>query len=398
MARDRDSAAGRPAGRASEVRARRCARWRGAPQSRRSQVRGEEPAPGTPPAFVAPQLATLVDAVPRRRRLAARDQVRRLPAAAACGRQGARAHPQRPRLDRQVRPAGEAARRARAAAALIDGEIIAPARRGVSSFTALQHGELGERRDRHPISTPSTCCTRRRGPAAARRLEAQGTARSAADRRRPPIRRRTMHRRGRQAVRQRVPARARRHHLQAHRRALSPGADATGSRSSASAAGVRHRRLDEVEARSARRRLAAARPARKGKRSSTRARSAPASTTATARRPGAPLDDRPARHRPSRCRPRRARRHLGHARSSSPRSVPAWTHDGRLRHASFQGLRERQAGRRSTGSRTAPAGRAAARADLQSREVTISHPDRVIFPDSGPDQGRARRLLRRGRR
>lgn len=58
----------------------------------------------------------------------------------------------------------------------------------------------------------------------------------------------------------------------------------------------------------------------------------------------------------------------------------AWTADGHLRHASFRGLREDKAAaeivRESAGTK-------AAMAKPQRRTVTLTHPDRVYWPDAG---------------
>lgn len=58
----------------------------------------------------------------------------------------------------------------------------------------------------------------------------------------------------------------------------------------------------------------------------------------------------------------------------------AWTADGHLRHASFRGLREDKAAREVM--REAPKGKAAS-AKPQRRTVTLTHPDRIYWPDAG---------------
>ena len=65
------------------------------------------------------------------------------------GRQGAYAHPHRPRLDRPVRPLAEAAARLPVGEAILDGEVVALLPSGVSSFPLLQEA-LKSRFDRRP--------------------------------------------------------------------------------------------------------------------------------------------------------------------------------------------------------------------------------------------------------
>ena len=72
--------------------------------------------------------------------MAARDQIRRLPAARPHrGRRGPADHPQRSRLDRQISGAGaDASASCRSTAALIDGELVHLEPDGTTSFAGLQ--------------------------------------------------------------------------------------------------------------------------------------------------------------------------------------------------------------------------------------------------------------------
>ena len=96
-----------------------------------------------------------------------------------------------------------------------------------------------------------------------------------------------------------------------------------------------------------------------------------------------------------------ARRALGAAGAGREVAFTEWTPDGRLRHPSFQGLREdkpaargraREAGRRraaahrrprarAQGARAAHAARRAAEPAAEVAGVRITHPDRVLYPD-----------------
>jgi bifunctional non-homologous end joining protein LigD len=64
-----------------------------------------------------------------------------------------------------------------------------------------------------------------------------------------------------------------------------------------------------------------------------------------------------------------------------------WTSDGVLRHPSFQGLREDKGPKSITREQAVPAAAAKKSSNAKSAHsvagVTISHPDRIVFPDSG---------------
>ena len=97
---------------------------------------------------------------------------------------------------------------------------------------------------------------------------------------------------------------------------------------------------------------------------------------------------------PSRSAPRRRVRSAMFGPSSS-REVDfrGWTGDGLLRQASFQGLRDDKPAREVVRETTMATNAAPER---PKSSVTLTHPDRVYWPDVGRHQGRPRRLLRRG--
>ena len=107
-----------------------------------------------------------------RRRLGARDQVRRLsPAGADPGRQGEAADPQRPGLDGDASatavPAALAALPARTA--ILDGELVVEGAGGASDFSALQADLLGRAQRPLRLYAVRPALPRRRGSARARR-------------------------------------------------------------------------------------------------------------------------------------------------------------------------------------------------------------------------------------
>ena len=155
---------------------------------RRSAASARQGASGSPaprkgplPARVAPQLATLVDEAPARRRLAPRDQVRRLPHPRELhGRRGARSSPATARTG----PTASRRRRGRRGAAgaatrCSTARSWSSSPTAPRSFQALQNALQRTSAATSWSSSPSTCCTwtattcaRRRCSTARRRCSA----------------------------------------------------------------------------------------------------------------------------------------------------------------------------------------------------------------------------------
>ena len=79
-----------------------------------------------------------------------------------------------------------------------------------------------------------------------------------------------------------------------------------------------------------------------------------------------------------------------------------WTEDGHIRHPSFQGLREDKKPKDVTMEKPVAVKNGGSEkkkdgTDSMCLGVAISHPDRVIFEDTGDDEGPARGVLRGGR-
>ena len=153
-------------------------------------------------------------------------------------------------------------------------------------------------------------------------------------------------------------------------------------------------------------------------RSTSRARSAPASPTKTLRGPASsgstPLEQTTSPFAAARI-PGVTRAHWVRAGAGGRgRSSREWTTDGRLRHPSFQGLREDKSRAEVVRERpparseqaapaeapaTQPAGGRSARAEeAEVAGVRLTHPDRVLYPDQGITKLRPRPLLRAHRR
>ncbi len=103
-------------------------------------------------------------------RLAARDQVRRLPHHGAClGRRGAADHPQRPRLDEALRRPAGGLPPLPCREAIIDGEIVVLDEKGISRFALLQDALSDGRRQQAGLLRLRPALSRRLGSLPRRR-------------------------------------------------------------------------------------------------------------------------------------------------------------------------------------------------------------------------------------
>ena len=399
-----------------------------AAEGRIAPERLEGAVPAALPGQLPPQLATLAKAVRRRRRLALRDQVRRLSRDGAHrGRPGAADHARRPRLDREGRIAGAGARSARHRLGLARRRDRRAQGRRRARISTRCRTPSTPRTPRPSAASCSTCLSSKATtcgglPWSERRalleqlLAARGGDRvrfSAAFEAAPERILQTACKLGLEGRDRQARGCALR--LAAHRDV----AQAEVQR----APGVRHRRLHRAQRRA-------------------RARSAACCSACTTRQGrlvyagnvGTGWDARAASELHTRLarigteqspfaagaptgRGRWTRRSGVETHWVEPRLVveiafAEWTPDGHIRHASFQGLRSdkpaSKVGREraivpKSVARTGPAVRSpptsrVARTAPAAGATRISNPERVIDPSTAPDQARPRPLLReRGR-
>ena len=394
----------------------------------RPSVAGTRAAPL--PGFVAPQLATLVKAPPARRRLAARDEVRRLPdpvparapARDALSRNGKDWTAQFPEIADAVAACPSARRSSTARSPPCCRTARRASRRCRTRSRAARQAASSTSSS---ISCTSTARISRGAPLEDRKARA-GAVLGPGARRLAPLLGHVVGG-GRGVLRAGVPARSRRDHLEAPRPALRARAGPRLAEGQVRpAAGVRGRRLHRARGRpygawrAPPRRLRRRRAARVR-----RARSAPASRESLGPRSSRERLDRirvadsPIRHRPpgacgarwveararGRGRPSPSgpgtggcgiRRSRGSARTSPPgRSCASAAGLSAPRHAAEPGeARGSQHGRRRRG----PERRRRRPAKSSWPASGSRHPDRVVYPGSGRDEGGVRALLRGDRR
>ena len=284
---------------------------------------------------------------PRGRRLAARDEVRRLPHPVRGSRAGrcAPAQPQRQGLDRALPDVARAVATLGVPTAMLDGEVAVVLPDGAHELQALQNA-LGEAAAARSRTSSSTSCTStaatspRRRSRSARRSLARLLARAA---RRRSATASTSWATGEEFFRQACRWRSRASCRSGATRRYTPGRARTLAQGQVPAgAGVRDRRLHRAGGAALRPRRAPARRLRRRRDAALRGQGrAPASR----RRRGAtcaggstawrkatnPFGAKP---------PGMARAHWVKPELVGEVAFTEWTPDGRLRHPSFKGLRE----------------------------------------------------------
>ena len=97
------------------------------------------------PGFIEPALATAIEKVPGGDRWTPRDQIRRLPGAGPPRQRGGQGlHPARQRLDQALPKIADDAWHVAAGSAIIDGEVVVPAKDGTTDFSVLQNELKGK--------------------------------------------------------------------------------------------------------------------------------------------------------------------------------------------------------------------------------------------------------------